>query len=342
MLPNAHTDEPSPRGAIPASWQDVLTDDALEILQYAADAVAAGVSAALVTLVEVRGGAARQPGAQMVVLADGRYCGFVSGGCVEAAAAHEASEAIASGRDRVVRFGEGSDYFDIVLPCGGGITLAIHVIRSGAPLQHTLERLYRRQSAGLAYDQSHSSIACIPCPAFIGWAGDQFHLAFVPRPRLVIFGGSIEASSAASLAHAAGYEVALASHAGPMPKIDEFTAIALLFHDLDREMRPLQAALDAAPFYIGALGSTRTHERRAHALLGLGYRAEDVARVKAPIGIFPKARDASSLALSVLADIALAWQARVRGGVGGELREDHVLVTAQPGVVANRHTNMEA
>lgn len=341
MLANAHTDKLSPRGGISASRQDVLTDDALEILQYAVDAVAAGISAALVTLVEVRGGAARQPGAQMVVLADGRYCGFVSGGCVEAAAAREASEAIASGRDRVVRFGEGSDYFDIVLPCGGGITLAIHVIRNSAPLQHTLERLYQRQSAGLAYDPSYSSIACIPCPAFVGWAGGQFHLAFVPRPRLVIFGGSIEASSTASLAHAAGYEVALASHLGPMPKIDEFTAIALLFHDLDREMGPLQAALDAAPFYIGTLGSIRTHERRTYALLALGYRSEDVARIKAPIGIFPKARDASSLALSVLADIALAWQVRVRGGVGVELREDHVLTATQPGAVT-KHPNMEA
>lgn len=97
MLPNAHTEEFPPHGDIPVSRQDVLTDDALEILQYAADAVAAGIPAALVTLVEVHGGAARQPGAQMVVLADGRYCGFVSGGCVEAAAAREASDAMLDG-----------------------------------------------------------------------------------------------------------------------------------------------------------------------------------------------------------------------------------------------------
>lgn len=341
MRPNAHTHEFPPRGGIPAARQDVLTDDALEILQYAADAVAAGIPAALVTLVEVHGGAARQPGAQMVVLADGRYCGFVSGGCVEAAAAREASEAIASGRDRVVRFGEGSDYFDIVLPCGGGITLAIHVIRSGAPFQHTLERLYRRQSAGLAYVPSDSSLAFVPHTAFTGWRDGQFLLALPPRPRLVIFGSSIEASCTASLAQAAGYEVALANDAAPLPSIDEFTAIVLLFHDLDREVRPLQTALDAAPFYIGALGSTRTHERRTRALLALGYRTGDVARIKAPIGIFPKARDASSLAISVLADIAVAWQKRVCEGTGSQRHGDPLPTAAQPDAVPV-HTRVEA
>ena len=341
MLPNAHTEEFPSHGDIPVSRQDVLTDDALEILQYAADAVAAGIPAALVTLVEVHGGAARQPGAQIVVLADGRYCGFVSGGCVEAAAAREASEAIAAGRDRVVRFGEGSDYFDIVLPCGGGITLAIHVIRSDAPLLHTLEWLYRRQSAGLAYAPSDSTLAFAPHAVSTGWRGGQFLLALPPRPRLVIFGSSIEASCTASLARAAGYEVALANDAAPLPSIDEFTAIALLFHDLDREVRPLQTALDAAPFYIGTLGSTRTHERRTHALLALGYRAEDIARIKAPIGIFPKARDASSLAISILADIAVAWQKRVCGGTGDQLRGDALPAATQPDAVPE-HTRMEA
>ncbi|MGU0016239.1 XdhC family protein [Escherichia coli] len=59
-----------------------------------------GKGAVLVTLVENtrrRGAPAR---AQMVVREDGRYCGFVSGGCVEAAAAFEALEMMGSGRDR--------------------------------------------------------------------------------------------------------------------------------------------------------------------------------------------------------------------------------------------------
>lgn len=85
--------------------QALLTDDRQRVLRFAAEALTAGMAAALVTLVEVRGGAARRPGAQMAVREDGAYCGFVSGGCVEAAAAYEALEALACGVDRKVKIG---------------------------------------------------------------------------------------------------------------------------------------------------------------------------------------------------------------------------------------------
>ncbi|GHK94768.1 hypothetical protein ECZU18_43490 [Escherichia coli] len=67
--------------------QAFLTDDHRTILRFAVEALMSGKGAVLVTLVEIHGGAARPLGAQMVVREDGRYCGFVSGGCVEAAAA---------------------------------------------------------------------------------------------------------------------------------------------------------------------------------------------------------------------------------------------------------------
>ena len=123
--------------------QAFLTDDHRTILRFAVEALMSGKGAVLVTLVEIHGGAARPLGAQMVVREDGRYCGFVSGGCVEAAAAFEALEMMGSGRDREIRYGEGSPWFDIVLPCGGGITLTLHKLRSAQPLLAVLNRLER-------------------------------------------------------------------------------------------------------------------------------------------------------------------------------------------------------
>ena len=67
--------------------QAFLTDDHRIILRFAVEALMSGKGAVLVTLVEIHGGAARPLGAQMVVREDGRYCGFVSGGCVQAAIA---------------------------------------------------------------------------------------------------------------------------------------------------------------------------------------------------------------------------------------------------------------
>lgn len=112
-----------------------MTDDAKAILTFAADGAETKYGSALVTLVEIRGGAARALGAQMAVRGDGGYCGYVSGGCTEAAVAAEAVAAINKGTDRYLRLGEGSQFFDIILPCGGGITLAIHVVRDVAPLR---------------------------------------------------------------------------------------------------------------------------------------------------------------------------------------------------------------
>ena len=134
--------------------------------------------------------------------------------------------------------------------------------------------------------------------------------AYRPKPRIVLSGGTIEVETTARLANASGYEVY--PHTTPGAQlvepgaIDEDTAVAILHHDLDREVLTLKAALGAKPFYIGALGSRRTHERRVEKLQCLGYGQQDIARIKAPIGVFGKARDSISLALSVLADIALS------------------------------------
>lgn len=89
--------------------------------------------------------------------------------------------------------------------------------------------------------------------------------------------------------------------------IDHETAVAVLFHDLDQELPWLEAGLRRKPFYIGALGSKRTHERRCQALRDLGYSPAEARRIKAPIGLFGPTRDANALALSVVAEVAQAF-----------------------------------
>ncbi len=289
----------------------LLTDDSATILRFAMQALNAGMATALVTLVDIRGGSSRALGAHMAVREDGAYCGFVSGGCVESAAAYEALEAIACGKDRVVKYGEGSPYFDIVLPCGGGITLSIHPLRSVTPLLATLNALAQRKAAGMRYHPASQTLQSVLPARETGWHDDGFEVRYVPCARVIIYGRSVEADATANVARAAGYDVHVSSGAEPQDDaalMDANTAVILLYHDLDRELPVLNAALAAGPFYIGALGSQRTHARRTEALRERGWREEDIARIKAPIGIFPKARDAQSLALSILADVAATRQ----------------------------------
>ncbi|EPP6260267.1 XdhC family protein [Cronobacter sakazakii] len=294
-----------------------LTDDSTAILRFAAQALRAGMAAALVTLVEIRGGSSRALGAQMAVRDDGAYCGFVSGGCVEAAAAFEALEAIACGEDRMVKYGEGSPYFDIVLPCGGGITLAIHPLREATPLLAVLNALSQRKAAGLRYHPSTQTLQSVLPVQKTGWRDDVFDVRYTPCTQVIIFGRSVEAEATATIAQAAGYDVLMNDGVNPQTacaQMDADTAVIVLFHDLDRELPVIEAALSDAPFYIGALGSQRTHAARAAALRERGFSEQDIARIKAPIGIFPKARDAQSLALSILADVAAARLNREAAG----------------------------
>lgn len=69
----------------------------------------------------------------------------------------------------------------------------------------------------------------------------------------------------------------------------------------------LDRALASQAFYIGALGSTRTHHRRLQRLQSMGINPETMGRIKAPIGMFGPTRNASTLAISVIAEIAAVW-----------------------------------
>jgi len=74
-------------------------------------------------------------------------------------------------------------------------------------------------------------------------------------------------------------------------------------HDHDWEPALLAQALAGDAFYIGAVGSPHTHVKRASLLKTSGLHADDIARIKGPIGLVPSLRDASMLAVSTLAEI---------------------------------------
>jgi xanthine dehydrogenase accessory factor len=77
----------------------------------------------------------------------------------------------------------------------------------------------------------------------------------------------------------------------------------LLFHDHEWELRVLQKALSADGFYIGALGSPKTHRQRREKLLAHGVSEADLNRIKGPVGLISPVRDPGTLAISILAEI---------------------------------------
>ncbi|MEP7313722.1 MAG: XdhC family protein [Pseudomonadota bacterium] len=84
---------------------------------------------------------------------------------------------------------------------------------------------------------------------------------------------------------------------------DARTAVVLLTHDPKIDDPALQAVLPGAAFYIGALGSTRTHARRLARLAEAGVPADQLARIHGPAGLAIAARTPAEIAISILAQM---------------------------------------
>ena len=85
--------------------------------------------------------------------------------------------------------------------------------------------------------------------------------------------------------------------------LDEATYIVVLTHDEKIDNPALAVALTSPARYVGALGSRKTHARRMEALQEAGLTAEQIARIRAPIGISIGARRPEEIAVSIIAEI---------------------------------------
>jgi xanthine dehydrogenase accessory factor len=94
---------------------------------------------------------------------------------------------------------------------------------------------------------------------------------------------------------------------------DAYTAVAALTHDPKIDDFALVSALRAQAFYIGALGSKKTHARRVGRLKEAGLTEDVIGRIHAPIGISIGAASPAEIAVAVLAEIIGAFRSR---GVG--------------------------
>lgn len=286
---------------------------------------------ALAFIAGIEGPSYRPLGAGMTVLDRRDWVGTLSSGCIEADIALHALEARRAGVPRLVRYGRGSPYIDIKLPCGGGLEILL-LPRPDRDILTTLkDRRKARTPATLTIDipSGHMSLdQAGPTER----AGDSLSIRFEPEPRFLVFGKGPEAGTFAALVQSAGYPSLLLSpdeetlrggrrmgcptrHLnGPsFPndiEADFRTAIVLFFHDHDWEPPILQKAFETDAFYIGAQGSRAAAATRSEALQALGTVSADIDRLSGPIGLIPSARDARTLAVSVLSEVLATLKER--------------------------------
>ena len=300
----------------------------------------AGEGAALATVVETWGSAPRPVGSQLAISGGGRIAGSVSGGCVEGAVVVEAMDAVAGGGSRILEFGV-SDYaaFAVGLACGGRIRVLVEPV-GDADLPPALlgqlvaARRERRQVAYLVDTESWTRHLAFP-PEH----GERFRLdrsgfeadgrSFVaihnPPLRMVVVGGVHIAQPLMRMARLAGFDAVLVdpreSFAAPdrfpgetlihdwpdealkAHGLDARTAVVTLTHDPKLDDPAIEAALRSEVFYLGCLGSTRTHAKRVARLGEVGFGEDAIARIHAPVGLDIGARAPAEIAVAIMAEI---------------------------------------
>ena len=89
----------------------------------------------------------------------------------------------------------------------------------------------------------------------------------------------------------------------PRVGLDRYTALLALTHDPKIDDPAIQAALRAECFYIGALGSKKTHGSRVQRLRDAGFNDAEISRIHAPIGLDIGAVSPAEIAVAILAEI---------------------------------------
>ena len=92
--------------------------------------------------------------------------------------------------------------------------------------------------------------------------------------------------------------------------LDARTAVVTLTHDPKLDDPAIMAALRSDVFYLGCLGSTRTHAKRVDRLSEAGFSAEDIARIHAPVGLDIGAKSPAEIAVSIMAQITEVLRTR--------------------------------
>lgn len=184
----------------------------------------------------------------------------------------------------------------------------------GDPLRDELAERFRAGASGMVAEKS------------------VFLTVHLPPPRLVVVGAVHISQALAPMAKLAGFDLTIIdprtafATADRFPDVallaewpddaiariglDPFTGLAALTHDPKIDDGAIAAALRADCFYVGALGSRKTHGKRLERLRSAGIDEASLARIRAPIGLAIGAQSPAEIAVAILAEVIAALRSR--------------------------------
>ena len=296
---------------------------------------AQGHAAALATVVRTYGSSPRPAGSLVAIRADGAVIGSVSGGCIEQDLIERVRTARPALPQRLVYGGAPEESRRWNMPCGGQMELVLESAPSAAILDQLLAALHARQPISRRLDlTSGASSLLTPGTASPFRPGvttrlicdeQQLVTPHGPQLRLLIIGAVQTARYLADMAATLDYSVLVcdpreeyrATWDVPGSELltgmpddvvtaaqpDAYTAIVALTHDPKLDDMALIEALRSPAFYVGALGSQRNNARRRERLALLDLAADDIARLRGPVGVPIGSHTPPEIAVAILADL---------------------------------------
>jgi xanthine dehydrogenase accessory factor len=202
---------------------------------------------------------------------------------------------------------------------GGGQRLVLEADIAADPLGEALSDALRMGKSGVVETEAGKMFLTVQAPVVRIIAIGAVHIsqAMVPMARQLGFDMVIVDPRTAFASeerfpdvpvHAEWPDIAL-----PKLGVDRYTAFALLTHDPKIDDPALHIALKSTSFYIGALGSRKTHATRVERLKQAGFDEAAIARIRAPIGLNIGGISPAEVALSILAEITASLRLKPDG-----------------------------
>lgn len=296
----------------------------------------AGKQCWLCTIIKTFGSSPRPIGSLLVCNEDGQYNGSLSGGCVE----DDLRESIFKGelaKDKPERIKYGVAVEDVIrlgLPCGGTLEVVVEPVNPDqVELYETLAtKISAREHITRVVDISSGETHLQAASEFMPLQLEDVILrhTYGPSFQLLLIGAVQVAYYLAEMAQALDYHVAICDPraellenftlenlalknielVNAMPDdwlrsktIDKHTAVIALCHDPRIDDMALMEVLHEDAFYIGAMGSENTSEKRRERLEMLDVTAEQIENLHAPVGLDIGSKTPPEIAIAILAEL---------------------------------------
>jgi xanthine dehydrogenase accessory factor len=260
---------------------------------------------------------------------DGQIVGSVSGGCVEDDLIEKIkSKSIAADKPHLVTYGvTNEEATRWGLPCGGTLELVMEPVGEESRLSELLERIGSQQLVLRKLDMQSGATTLEPgrWQDTLEFDGRTLSAVHGPRWRLILIGAGQLTRYLAEMArmldyqvvvvdpreeYANGWDLASVPLDRGMPddvvrdmNLDGHSAVIALTHDPKLDDLALMEALKSAAFYVGAIGSKKNNDARRVRLREFDVSAEEIARLRGPVGLYIGSKTPPEIAVAILAEM---------------------------------------